>query len=282
MFSLPHGPDASPSVISKGTVDTNPIHLPNTIKRIDFDNLLIYLYKGPSVHPKTNEFLVSILALFTLFGIKDGISHAVSEFTRVGNCFHPALQFQLARCYRVDSWIEPAFCKLINLPIDSLTIEHVDQIGTFGFYHLVQTKQKLLTVRRELAFHIPPATNHQDCQTPAYCIHAWSREWTESVPRIIHHPEVPSDSAALLLALDASDIDGLCKPCKDLSVSWMWGEKWVSGEEELIAEGVAALMALQMGSPLRARLNGSTVEAASYGADGEAYCTISTNCSNNA
>ncbi|KAJ7242971.1 hypothetical protein C8J57DRAFT_1243703 [Mycena rebaudengoi] len=50
------------------------------------------------------------------------------------------------------------------------------------------------------------------------------------------------------------------EPCKDLLVSWMWGKKWVSREEELIAEGVAALMALQMGSPLRARLNGSTVE----------------------
>ncbi|KAJ7271659.1 hypothetical protein C8J57DRAFT_1226244 [Mycena rebaudengoi] len=116
-----------------------------------------------------------------------------------------------------------------------------------------------------------PVEVEEDCQTPAYCIHAWSREWTESVPRIIHHPEVPSDSAALLLALDATDIDGLCKPCKDLSVSWMWEKKWVSREEELIAEGVAALMALQTGSPLRACLNGSTVEATSDSVDGDAY-----------
>ncbi|KAJ7939245.1 hypothetical protein B0H13DRAFT_1584907, partial [Mycena leptocephala] len=103
------------------------------------------------------------------------------------------LQFQLARCYQVEFWIEPAFCNLVEMPIVSLNMDHMEQIGPHGSFHLVQTQGQLLKVPRELAFHIPPTTHDNDCVTPAFCNNAWAREWGENVPRIIHHPEVPCD-----------------------------------------------------------------------------------------
>ncbi|KAJ7110417.1 hypothetical protein C8R44DRAFT_856808 [Mycena epipterygia] len=255
MFSLPRGEAVSSDIRSEGTADDNPIELCPNIGEVDFDNLLFYLYRGPPEHPKTNEFLESVLALSTFFGIEDGISHAVGELTRAGNDFHPALQFHLARRYRVDKWIEPAFRKLVEIPIRSLTTEHVDQIGTQGFFHLVQTKEKMLTVRREIAFHIPPTVNHPDCDTPASCSHAWAREWCENVPRIIHHPDAPSGCVDLLLQLRVAEIDNLCKACQDLSVTWLWGKGWVQREEEKVDEAIAILMALQTGVPVRAHLH---------------------------
>ncbi|KAJ7718402.1 hypothetical protein DFH07DRAFT_1011798, partial [Mycena maculata] len=162
MFSLPRGPDASSQVLSEGRVDENPIELP-MISQFDFDNLLTYFYKGPSEHPTTNEFLVSILSLSTFFEIKDGRTHAISQLTRPGNTFPPALQFQLARCYRVDQWIEPAFRMLVEMPIENIGMSQMEQIGPHGFFQLVQTKERLLHIRRQLAFHIPPIVLDGKC-----------------------------------------------------------------------------------------------------------------------
>ncbi|KAJ7108857.1 hypothetical protein C8R43DRAFT_1139913 [Mycena crocata] len=253
MFSLPRGPDASSQVLSEGRVDENPIQLPSVITQFDFDNLLIYLHKGQTDYPKTEEFLISVLSLSTFLEIADGRHYTINEFVKLGSAFHPALQFRLARTYRVDEWIEPAFRKLVEMPIASITMEHMVQIGSWGFFQLVQTKENVLTVRRQLAFHIPPIVNAGDCDTPAYCTVAWAREWRENVPRMIHHPEVPFDVVGLLNEIAATDIDQLCKPCQKLSVTWLWGKGWSKQEEEEIEAGIAALMSLQTGSPARAR-----------------------------
>ena len=204
--------------------------------------------------PKTIEFLVSVLALSTFFGIDDGIGHTVAQFTCLGKAFHPALQFQLARSYRIDDWIEPAFQELVKTPIESLTIDHVDQIGPHGFFQLVQTKEKLLTVRREMAFHVPPTVNDGACHTPFKCSTAWTREWRENVPQIMHHPDAPSDCVELLHQL-RSAIEGICNACQDLSVTWLWGKGWSDREDRVIDEAASALMALQTGAPIRATLS---------------------------
>ncbi|KAJ7646153.1 hypothetical protein B0H17DRAFT_959255, partial [Mycena rosella] len=249
MFSLPRVPAASSQVLSEGAVDENPIELPPGITQFDFDNLLTYLYQGQSDHPKRNEFLVSVLTLSTFYGIKDGQKHAIAQFTQLGNTFHPALQLQLARNHRVNIWIEPAFRKLVEMLIESLTMEHIEQIGLAGFFQLIQTKEKLLNVQRKIAFHIPPIINDGNCDTPGFCSHAWGREWRESMPRIIHHPDTPAGCVELLNALRSVNVQDLCKACQKLSVTWLWGKGWVQREEKAVEEGIAALMICQTGSP---------------------------------
>ncbi|KAJ7245211.1 hypothetical protein C8J57DRAFT_1524338 [Mycena rebaudengoi] len=122
------------AVPSEGTSDENPIILPIAIMQFDFDCLLTYMYKGPSVHPKTDEFLVAVMKLSAYLEIEDDMSHCTAEFTRRGDDFHPALQFELARCYRVDQWIEPAFCQLMAMPILELNLEHMAQIEQVGCF----------------------------------------------------------------------------------------------------------------------------------------------------
>jgi hypothetical protein len=129
------------------------------------------------------------------------------------------------------------------------------QIGPNGFFELVGVKEDLLTVRRELAFHIPPVVTHKDCTTEPYCGFAWAREWRENVPRFLHHPYGPAGCLDLLNDLRKSDIDELCKLCQDLSVTWLWGKGWLQREEEKVDAAISRLMALQTGAPVRAALN---------------------------
>ncbi|KAJ6542323.1 hypothetical protein DFH09DRAFT_1089140 [Mycena vulgaris] len=86
----------------------------------NFDHLLCYIYMGLITHPKTDAFLVSLLKLCIFFQFKDGVAHVIKELTLKGAKFHPALQFELTRCYRVDRWIEPAFRWFMEVPITSL------------------------------------------------------------------------------------------------------------------------------------------------------------------
>ncbi|KAJ7255560.1 hypothetical protein C8J57DRAFT_1236011 [Mycena rebaudengoi] len=42
-----------------------------------------------------------------------------------------------------DVWIEPEFRKLVQMPIVSLNMDHMEQIGPHGFFHLIQTQEWL-------------------------------------------------------------------------------------------------------------------------------------------
>ncbi|KAJ7434921.1 hypothetical protein B0H11DRAFT_2289560 [Mycena galericulata] len=260
LFSLPRGPDVDPAVRSEGQSDANPIVLPTDLNQYDFDHLLCYIYTGPSTHPKTDDFLVSVLKLSTFFQMEDGIAHAVQELTFKGENFHPALQFELARRYRVDHWIEPAFRRLIKLPITELSMIHMDQIGRAGYFWLVQTQAKIEKHRKEFTFNTPRIITGPECNRPGTCEYTFTCEWNGNVPKLIHHPDFPISCVELLDLLKETEIDDLCEPCRKLTVSWIWGTGNVTREETFVDEAVAALMALQTDEPIRAALRNTIVQ----------------------
>ncbi|KAJ6456833.1 hypothetical protein C8R47DRAFT_1227720 [Mycena vitilis] len=257
LLSLPRPPDAAKDILSEGKVDSNPIDIPSCISRHDFDSLLKYLYKGPSDYPTSDEFLVSVLKLSSFFEIADGVDFATREFTRRGNHIHPALQFELARCFGIDIWIEHAFRRLMDSSLTSLTSEQVTQIGHCGYYWLTQTKAKIQELRTKIAFHVPPVVSSPGCEAPARCIASWNREWEEHVRQLIHHPESPIRCLDLLSDLRNTHIEGFCDECQDLTATWIWGKCLLTKEEYLIEEAIAALMVLQTEQPLREALRDS-------------------------
>ncbi|KAJ7798163.1 hypothetical protein B0H14DRAFT_3545968, partial [Mycena olivaceomarginata] len=181
----------------------------------DFDNLLIYLHKGPSEHPKTDEFLISVLQLSTFFRLKDGVAYSITEFERKGEGFDPALQFQLARSmFRVDQWIEPAFQALMKRSDSLLTPRNLAQIGETGCYYLMQTKDKIRKHRVHLVtFSTPKISQSQDCKTRWECKFHWEKEWWEGFARLIHHPEITlsfGDIPKTLLDVRDGGMDGVC------------------------------------------------------------------------
>ncbi|KAJ6614684.1 hypothetical protein B0H10DRAFT_2221079 [Mycena sp. CBHHK59/15] len=52
------------------------------------------------------------------------------------------------------------------MSILSLGIYHTVQIGSYGYFWLVQTKAKIQELRTKIAFHVPPVINNADCKTP--------------------------------------------------------------------------------------------------------------------
>ncbi|KAJ6626417.1 hypothetical protein B0H10DRAFT_2211307 [Mycena sp. CBHHK59/15] len=106
------------------------------------------------------------MKLSSFFKIEDGIAHCIEEVTHRGEDFHPTLQFQVARHYRVGHWIDPAFRRLMAMSILFLDVYHTVQIGLYGYFWLVQTKAKIQELRTKITFHVPPVINDADCNTP--------------------------------------------------------------------------------------------------------------------
>jgi hypothetical protein len=211
------------------------------------------------MHPKTDDFLISVLKLSTFFQIQDGIAHAVQEFELKGRGFDPALQFELARRYRIDHWIEPAFHRLMEIPLTDLDMPLMDQMGHPGFFWLVKTKAEVEKHRKQFTFDTPTIVNDPGCDTPAVCGLVWSREWNTDVPKIVHHPDVQTSLVDLLNSLRDTEITGLCDACRKRTVSWIWGTGYATVEGDLVDKAVATLMALQTDEPIRAALSKNAI-----------------------
>ncbi|KAJ7731738.1 hypothetical protein B0H16DRAFT_1733098 [Mycena metata] len=164
LFALPRHLGCTQEILTEGTTDDNPIELPYGLMMVDFDHLLTYLFTGPSMYPNTEAFLVSVMKLSAMFEIADGMHYTIREFTLRGDGVHPALQFELARCFDIDDWLEPAFRRLMKMSIIDLDSSHVAQIGHSGFYWLARLKTQVQELRTKIAFHVPPIVT-ANCST---------------------------------------------------------------------------------------------------------------------
>ncbi|KAJ7128689.1 hypothetical protein C8R44DRAFT_873382 [Mycena epipterygia] len=147
-----------------------------------------------------------------------------------------------------------AFRRLMEMPITSLEMGHIDQIGQAAYYWLVQTHTEIEKHRKQFAFDTPAVVNDPDCDTMANCAVARNTEWTLTVPRLMHHPDVPIPCIELLNMLDDAVIEGLCDGCQKQTVRWLWGTGHVTKEETLVDKAIAKLMALQTDEPICAAL----------------------------
>ena len=70
--------------------------------------------------------------------------------------FSPVLRLELARAYRIDTWIDPGFRELVNFPIATITLDDASRIGMITFFHLVLTKSKIEELWKGMAYNCPP------------------------------------------------------------------------------------------------------------------------------
>ncbi|KAF7354306.1 hypothetical protein MVEN_01119000 [Mycena venus] len=209
----------------------------------------------------TTDFPARLKGLSTFFEIDDGVAHAVQAFERKGPDFDAALQFELARYYRVDHWIKPAFERLMELPMTGLDMVLMDRLGQAGYFWLIKTKTDIEKHRKQFTFDAPSIQNDPDCQMPAYCGAAWYREWSMKVPKLVHHPEIHISLVKVLKQLGNTEITGLCDACQKRTVTWIWGTGHVTVEQDYIDTAVAALMALQTDEPIRAAMRKEVVRS---------------------
>ena len=147
------------------------------------------------------------------------MEHAKGEIEQHGNCIHPAVKFKLAQCFRIDGWIEPTFRCLLGMSVSDLSFSQVMQIGNSGYFWLTVTKPKIAELRVKIAFDVPSIVHSMDCNPRWDCAYVWSREWTENVRSLIHHPDQPISCLELLHHLCNIHTSELCDKCQDLTVT---------------------------------------------------------------
>jgi len=273
IFSIPRDASAPRDVLD-GISDDHPFQLPpQYINPVNFDHLLTYLLCGPrcelcihllhvfqspysnvsSEHPTTDEFLVAVLDLSTFLEIEDGIKFTIHEFES-RTFFNPILRFYLARRYRIDHWLEPAFRELVNLPVLSLNLSDAERIGLIGFHQVVHTKAELERIRENAAFNCPPMVRSTECTSndDSTCENAWSSEWWDNFSQLLIHPEVKCDTKYVLYKVETSTIPGMCHKCLDETTRKLKGMGMEEREEKVIMDGVGVIMAHQMDKPIQA------------------------------
>ncbi|KAJ7840541.1 hypothetical protein B0H14DRAFT_2307266, partial [Mycena olivaceomarginata] len=106
---------------------------------------------------------------------------------------HPAARLHLVMQYRVDEWIERSFRALIDIPLHSLTLGDIHQIGFSPYIILAETKAKIAE-RRAFCSLTPPSVEHAaDCHNPVSCFHSWAHAWwgeagKQGVVIVLVHP----------------------------------------------------------------------------------------------
>ncbi|KAJ7102785.1 hypothetical protein C8R44DRAFT_746764 [Mycena epipterygia] len=123
-----------------------------------------------------------------------------------------------------------------------------------AYYWLVQMHAEIEKHRKQFTFDTLAVVNDPDCDKMANCAVARNTEWTLTVPRLMHHPDVPIPCIELLNMLDDAVIEGLCNGCQKRTVRWLWGTGHVTKEQTLVDKAIAKLMALQTDEPICAAL----------------------------
>ncbi|KAJ7883185.1 hypothetical protein B0H14DRAFT_3750143 [Mycena olivaceomarginata] len=250
VFSLPRGPNVHPDIRTEGASDSKPYQVAVDAQSARLRPLIVLYLLGTNYASETDDFLISVLKLSTFFQIQDGIAHAVQEFELKGRGFDPTLQFELARRYRIDHWIEPAFHRLMEIPLTDLDMPLMTRWGIPGFFWLVKTKAEVEKHRKQFL-----STHPQSSMTRA-AIHRLSAVW---YGLIVHHPNVQTSLVDLLNSLRDTEITGLCDGCRKRTVSWIWGTGYATVEGDLVDKAVATLMALQTDEPIRAALSKNAI-----------------------
>lgn len=185
--------------------------------------------------------------------ISDGEEFALAQLPKLPE-FTPAIQLYLARLYRIDEWVEPAFRQLITIPVTQLRIIDTQWIG-LSFYHiLMKTKANIDDHRRSIAFFVPDTVNDPLCGSRNTCSKSWTNEWWHRLAKQLLHPDAALTESEILAGFETVMIPGMCDGCQRSSIEWVKAKKVFEKEGSFVNEAVKEIMDLQTDEPIRASM----------------------------
>ena len=196
---------------------------------------------------------MSILKLSVFLDIKDGEEWALTELPRL-TTFTSALKLEVARRYRVDHWVEPAFRQLIRTPLHNFEMADVLSIGLPYYCIIVKTKAQIDDHRRNIAFRAPDVVNDIFCKSKMACSISWSMEWWRGIAKQLLHPDAALTGREVLAGLDDVRLPHMCLECQQQSIDWVKSTGVFVKEETMVDEAVMEVMKLQTDEPIRASL----------------------------
>jgi hypothetical protein len=166
---------------------------------------------------------------------------ALAELPRLLT-FSPALKLEVARRYRVDHWVEPAFRELMNIPLQNFDISDVHRIGLSYYAILVNTKAKIDDHRRSIAFRTPDVISGLFCTTKAACAISWASEWWRGIGKQLLHPEAALTGRQVLAGLDNVRLPRMCSDCQEQSIEWVKTTGAFVKEEKFVDDGLKEII----------------------------------------
>jgi hypothetical protein len=269
LFSLPRNPH---DLCLEGTNDDHPVVL-HGIEQSEFDSLLSYMIGGWAskghfcisvfaltvcMHRYSPELyqveaMMSVLKLSVFLEVKDGEDWALAELPRL-EAFSPSLQLEVARKYRVDHWVEPAFRELMRIPLQNFDLTDVFRIGLQYYAILVNTKARIDDHRRNIAFRAPDVVNDIFCKRKAACGISWNVEWWSGIGKQLLHPDAALTGREVLAGLDSVRLPRMCLDCQQQSIDWVKATGVLAKEEKMVDEALGQVMGLQTDEPIRASM----------------------------
>ncbi|KAJ3505026.1 hypothetical protein NMY22_g17727 [Coprinellus aureogranulatus] len=243
MLTLP--PMPGPGNAMEGSAEDFPIRLPSPKFIIrKFDNLLVYMFTGPSDYPKCDVFHFDLLDLGHYLDMPDAIQYVIEAFEKQerDGVFHPPLKFRLARTYGILQWVEPAVRAMLGWPGTRFTEEDAHEVGFDVYCLMLSTKFKVDDVRKVLAYNAPPLVTGDNCLTPGACKSGWVDAWWTALAPHILHPSWPTVGDRIKYYLEAKkNIPGVCEGCYRKTVESMRGDGTFERDSNLVEECVSRI-----------------------------------------
>lgn len=197
--------------------------------------------------------------LSTFLEIEDGIEYVINQFES-RTFFSPVLCLELARAYRIDTWIDPGFRELVKFPIVTITLDDASRVGMITFFHLVLTKSKIEELQKGMAYNCPPVIHSSDCQNATECELAWSNEWWDGLAPCLLHPDTVYSGREVLASLERLSIADVGDGCHEETLKSLRLKGVFTRDADYMNEAVDELMRHQTDQPIREKLTESLAQ----------------------
>ncbi|KAJ7707933.1 hypothetical protein B0H14DRAFT_2646744 [Mycena olivaceomarginata] len=157
-----------------------------------FCGLLSRLKQRSNISDENKErVFMNLLKLSDLYIIEAGKAHTKKNLDDI--YLSPACRLELACCYGIDDWVEPAVKWILNHPFKDLTPDDLSRIGLQVFAILVKGKEHMdVEIKRTAS--IAPAMIEDlswECQNHKSCAKVWKCSWRDHISRRLLHPMFP-------------------------------------------------------------------------------------------
>ncbi|KAI1788619.1 hypothetical protein LXA43DRAFT_1097186 [Ganoderma leucocontextum] len=220
-----------PEDAGEGLGDKSPVVIPD-VRQQDFDWFLDYQLRH--MLPKGNEeALTAILNLGHFFQYETAQADAQAALEALPS-FGPVARFSLGLRNGIKDWVKSGFRELVSIPFSPLRLSEVQRMGEDPTFTVTDTRYRIYSHRRAIAYHVPPIREAPACSFHLQCEVGWDREWKMKVARHLMHPEGATPGRELLEMLDRVEVNDVHPACKDITIQMLRDNKILTHEDEIV------------------------------------------------
>jgi hypothetical protein len=145
----------------------------------------------------------------------------------------PVDLISLACRYRIDGWIEPMFRRLVDTPLQDISLAKARKLPLEIIYGLMQVHAAVGEHYRLIAAEPPPLVHGENCPSNKRCADDWYATWWNGMGRFLLDARHPLGWKEAVRRLEHLQFGGMGKDCLEMAL-------------KVVREGHAFLLADQL------------------------------------